>query len=249
MKMAVVLPCYNEEKNIKPLIEKIDSNCVGSSYVIVAVNDGSKDKTGEILTILKNRFPLVVVTHKRNMGLNKALDSGFRKAVEITGKSGLVVSMDADLTHDPSYIKKMISVGCDVVVASRYVDCGGQIGVPLLRRVLSLGINLLTRLLFNLQVKDVTSGYRCYKAEVLEKIISRHGENFIEANGFEVSLEILVKAKWQGANMVEVPLILNYLEKRSKSKLKVFKTIVNYLRLVWRLKTEGAHLGREGVLK
>ncbi len=245
--MVVVLPCYNEEENVKPLIEKI-ARC-SSHYTIVAVNDASTDKTGDVLADLEKTFPLVVVTHKRNMGLNNALNSGFRKAVEIADQSDLVFSMDADLTHNPSYMKKMMSAGYDVVVASRYVDGGGQIGVHLLRRVLSLGINLLTRLLFNLQVKDVTSGYRCYKAEVLEKIISRHGENFIEANGFAVSLEILVKAKWQGANMVEVPLILNYLEKRSKSKLKVFKTIVNYLRLVWRLKTEGAHLGREGVLK
>jgi len=237
LKMVVVLPCYNEEKNIKPLIEKI-ARC-SSYYTIVAVNDGSTDKTGAVLADLEKTFPLVVVTHKRNMGLNSALNSGFRKAVEIADQSDFVFSMDADLTHDPAYMnnmKKMISVGYDVVVASRYMDSGGQIGVPLLRRVLSLGISLLARLLFNLPVKDVTSGYRCYKAEVLEKLISRYGENFIEAKGFEASLEILVKAKQQEAKIVEVPFILNYSKKSSKSKLEVFKTIVNYLHLMWRLK-------------
>jgi len=239
--MVVVLPCYNEEKNIKPLIEKI-ARC-SSHCTIVAVNDGSTDKTGDVLADLEKTFPLVVVTHKCNMGLNNALNSGFRKAVEITDQS-LVFSMDADLTHNPSYMKKMISAGCDVVVASRYVDGGGQIGVPLLRSVLSFGISLLTRLLFNLPVKDVTSGYRCYKAEVLEKIISRHGENFIEAKGFEASLEILVKARQQGAKIVEVPFVLNYSKKRSKSKLKVFRTIVNYLRLMWRLKINVCPEGR-----
>jgi len=239
--LIFVIPCYNEEGNVKPLIEKIGATCSGSKYVIVAVNDGSTDKTGENLATLKNRFPLIIITHKRNEGLDQAMKSGFRRAVKIAKPTDLIIRMEGDQTHDPSYLKAMVRNDCDVVVASRHAEGGGQIGVPPLRIALSLGVSVLSRLLFNLPIKDVTSGYRCYRARVLKRIISRYGENFITVKGFGDNLELLIKAKRQGARIVEVPFVLNYSKKRSKSKLKVFKTIVNYLRLMWRLKIEVYH--------
>ena len=248
MNLIFVIPCYNEERNVKPLIEKIDTVCSkaihSNSYVIVAVNDGSTDKTGEELAVLKNDFPLIIVKHEHNRGLDQAMKSGFRRAVKIAKPTDLIIRMEGDQTHDPSYLKAMVRNDCDVVVASRHAEGGGQIGVPSLRIALSLGISVLSRLLFNLPTKDVTSGYRCYRARVLERIISTYGEKFITVKGFGDNLELLIKAKRQGAKIVEVPFVLNYSKKTSRSKLKVFKTIVNYLRLLWRLKIEVCPEGR-----
>ena len=229
----IVIPCYNEEENIKPLIEKIDAT--SSKYIIVAVNDGSTDKTGEELAALKNRFSLIIITHERNRGLDQAIKSGFKRAVKIAKPTDLIIRMEGDQTHDPSYLKTMVRDDCDVVVASRYADGGRQIGVPPVRSVLSLGISILSRLLFNLPIKDVTSGYRCYRVGILQRIISRYGENFITVKGFGDNLELLIKCKREGAKIVEIPFILNYSKKRGKSNLKIHKTIISYMRLMLRL--------------
>lgn len=247
LNLIFVIPFYNEQENVKPLIEKIGATCSNSKYVIVTVNDGSTDKTGENLATLKNRFPLMIITHKRNGGLHQAMKSGFRKAVKIAKPTDLIIRMEGDQTHDPSYLSAMVRNDYDdydVVVASRHAEGGGQIGVPPFRIALSLGISVLSRLLFNLPIKDVTSGYRCYRARILERIISTYGEKFITVKGFGDNLELLIKAKRQGAKIVEVPFVLNYSKKSGKSKLKVFKTIVNYLRLLWRLKIEVCPEGR-----
>jgi hypothetical protein len=98
-------------------------------------------------------------------------------------------------THltSPQMITRL-STGHDLVIGSRCAKGGGQIGVPFYRRVLSRGINIFSRFLFGLPVKDVTSGYQYYKANILRKIVDRYGPDFIESRGFEVAFELLVKA-------------------------------------------------------
>jgi dolichol-phosphate mannosyltransferase len=234
----IILPCYNEEKNIETLIKSIEENCSTIPYKIIAVDDGSKDKTGIILNKLRKRLPITVVKHQHNKGLHAALKSGLIEAVRMAKPWDFIVTMDSDLTHDPKYISNMlskISGAFDIVVASRYVDSAKQKGVPLHRRILSRGVSYVGKLVFKLPIKDVTSGFRCYKAEIIAKIMERYGQSFIEAEGFEVSFELLVKAQKIGAKITEIPFFLDYSKKKGASKLKIKRTIYNYLKLLRKL--------------
>lgn len=234
----IILPCYNEEENVENLIKSIEKNCQPAPYEIIAVDDGSKDKTGLILNRLRKKLPITIVKHSQNKGLQAALKSGLTEALRKAKPWDFIITMDSDLTHDPKYIPEMISKmgdNFDVAVASRFVQSAKQKGVPLHRRILSKGISHIGKLIFKLPIKDVTSGFRCYRAYVIAKIMEKYGQNFIEAEGFEVSLELLVKAQKIGAKMTEIPFFLDYSKKKGKSKLKIGKTIRNYIKLMQKL--------------
>ncbi len=253
MRCVIVIPCYNEEENIKLLIPAIDKVLNGyMPYQIIAVNDGSNDRTGEILKALSEKYPIKVVEHKSNKGLATAIKTGLTKAIEYTSDSDLIITMDGDNTHDPKYIPCLAekSKKADIVISSRYIKGGRQLGVPLYRVILSRGLNLLTRLLVGIPVKDATSGYRCYKASALKKAMKFFGEKFIESQGFEALFEILVKTYWCNRKISEIPNTLDYGKKIGKSKIKLVLTMLGYLNLLrkvclWRVsgvpKVEDSH--------
>lgn len=216
-------------------MRSIGEYCSSLNYRIIAINDGSNDETESILLDLEKNFPMVLLKHPVNLGLPAALRTGFVEALKTAKRDDAVVVMDADLTHSPSYIPVMITrmFGAnDVIVASRYVKGGKQTGVPLLRRILSRGAGVLANIFFRLPVRDATSGYRCYKVSVLRSMAQRYGPRFIDSKGFEVSLELLVKAFNIGARIAEIPITLDYSLKTSRSKLRMLRTIRAYLRLV-----------------
>lgn len=169
-------------------------------YEILVVNDGSTDNTLSILKKLKNRYPtLRVVSHKKNKGLGMALYTGFQHA-----KGSIIVTTDADLTHPPEMIGKLVDKirqGFDFCVGSRYVRGGGMINVPFWRILLSKFSNLFFQLIFGCAVRDMTSGLRAYKSECIKKIR-------VEDSSFAVQLEIIVKILKLKAKMTEIPFVL-----------------------------------------
>lgn len=237
----IVLPCYNEVANIGNLVRSIGEHCSSLNYRIIAVNDGSNDETESILLDLEGNFPLVLLRHRVNLGLSAALRTGVKWVLETARNDDVMIVMDADMTHSPSYVPVMVRKifeGNDVIVASRYVKGGKQTGVSLLRRILSRGATFLADFVFRLPVKDATSGYRCYKVSVLRNMTERYGQGLVDSKGFEVSLELLVKAFNVGARIAEIPITLDYSLKRGKSKLKIWRTIGAYLRLIITLSRE-----------
>lgn len=240
MKCFIVLPCYNEEENIKALISSIDY-VLGKRlpYLIIAVNDGSDDHTGKLLRELSREYNLKLLEHFRNKGLAKALKLGLSEAAKLSFDDDLIVTMDSDNTHDPRYLIDMIKTAeeTDIVIGSRYTANGGQLHVPVYRVVLSKTINFLIRKLIRIPVNDATSGFRCFKARVIRRLHSVFGERFIESKGFEVSLELLLKAIYCcNSSVQEVPIILNYGKKRGSSKMKLLFTLKQYLLLFFKLK-------------
>jgi dolichol-phosphate mannosyltransferase len=237
LKCLIVLPCFNEEKNIGPLVSAIGtalSQCI--PYEVVAVNDGSYDGTREILKSLSARYPLRLLEHETNKGLAAALETGLEEAVRLSSKRDYIITMDADDTHDPRYILRMLEAArdFDIVVGSRYVGKGTQLNVPYFRVVLSKAANFLIRKIMQIPIMDVTSGYRCYRASTLQKLDFVSNHNLIESKGFEASLEILAKAFWCNSTITEIPITLDYGRKRSKSKMRLFPTVARYLRLLLR---------------
>lgn len=233
----IILPAFNEAESLPPLLKGIGAIVPRlSDYTIVVVNDGSSDGTAAVASSYRGRLSLRVVSHGRNRGLARTIETGIRAAVRRAGKDDVIVTMDADNTHSPKLIPRLlrrIDRGADVVIASRYAAGGREEGVPATRRVLSHAIGALLRLRFGLRgVRDYSCGYRAYRAQLLRAAVTRYGGRFIEADGFQVMAEILVKLSPFSPRIVEVPLHLRYDLKRGHSKIRLLPTVTGYLRLL-----------------
>ncbi len=242
-RVFIVLPCFNEEKNLTVLVDDICGFLSSfSNFEIIAVNDGSSDKSDSILKNLAIKYPIRILHHDKNMGLSAALRDGLFNAAANAKLDDLVITMDADNTHKSFYIRGMLEAvrqGAEIVIASRYVKGGLQIGVPLNRILLSKSLNYFLNLWCGLKIRDVTSGYRCYRASVLKKGLEKYNSHLVDSKGFEVQVELIVKLASLSKKTSEIPFKLRYDEKNGKSKMHLSKTIRNYFLLlpkivIWR---------------
>src|SRR5579885_612400 len=167
----IVLPAYNEERCLPRLLDRIAEamSAAHLSYKVMVVNDGSKDSTGQIAVEYSREIPLIIETHSVNMGLGATLRDGVLKAIALAHPDDIVVTMDADNSHNPELIPRMgrlIREGNDVVIASRYQPGSKTIGVPGYRRMLSIVGSLIFRLFLPVEgVRDYTCGFRAYRAD------------------------------------------------------------------------------------
>jgi dolichol-phosphate mannosyltransferase len=239
-KVLVVLPAYNEEANIGALLDRIDEAMMeaGLDYQVIVVDDGSRDRTCEVLSEYSKRLPLTVSSHQVNQGLGITIRDGLLLAAQVAGKNDIVITMDADETHTPGLILRMVRMvreGHDVVIASRYQPGARVYGVSLFRRFISYAASWVFRILFPTQgVKDFTCGYRAYRGSVLTNAVSRYGSQFVEADGFQCMVDILLKLRKLDVIFGEAPMILRYDLKRGASKMRVARTMRQTLSLVLR---------------
>jgi dolichol-phosphate mannosyltransferase len=239
-KVIVALPAYNEEASLPELLERLgeafaDSNL---SYEIVIVNDGSKDATESIIQQFALQMPVHLVNHTVNQGLGITIRDGLREAMERADERDIIVTMDADNTHPPGLIPRMVQMiheGCDIVIASRFEHGGTVKGVPFNRHLLSLGARVLFTIMFPTQgVRDYTSGFRAYRVSVIRQAFETYGDNFVGETGFSCMADILLKLRKLGCVFGEAPLRLRYDLKGGESKMQVFKTIRLTLSLLFR---------------
>jgi len=234
----VVLPAYNEEARIGKLLDHIDEAMEDASiaYTVIVVNDGSKDATARLVEERSAKMPVVLMHHPVNLGLGATIRDGlFEAALRATDRD-TIVTMDADDTHTPGLIlrmTRMISEGYDVVIASRYQAGSRTMGVPLFRRVVSYGGSWLFRLIFPIRgVRDFTCGFRAYRAAVIKGAIGEYGQQFVDQEGFQCMVDILLKLRRRHLIFGEVPFILRYDFKEGGTKMNVKKTIFNTLLLM-----------------
>jgi dolichol-phosphate mannosyltransferase len=144
--------------------------------------------------------------------------------------------MDADDTHTPGLILRMvrhITEGCDVVIASRYQPGSRTIGVPWSRRLLSYGASILFRVVFPTPgVRDYTCGYRAYRADAIQDAVSHYGQDFLNQDGFQCMVDILLKLRTRHLIFGEVPFILRYDQKEGGTKMRVWRTVRQTLSLL-----------------
>lgn len=236
----IVLPAYNEEKTLPPLLEAIRENMDEARlpYSVIVVNDGSTDATVRVVSEASETMPITLIEHPQNKGLSETLKTGLLSAVNYASPKDIIITMDADNTHTPGLIMtmvRMIREGHDVVIGSRYQKGSRVIGVPFLRRLLSFGASLIFKSLFPIKgVKDYTSGYRAYRAQVIKNMFTAYGGDFINQPGFSAMVDVLLKIRKYPVIIGEAPLILRYDQKAGASKMKVAKTIVETLKLIWK---------------
>lgn len=211
---------------------------MGVRHEIIVVNDGSTDATGQILADMEAVGLLRVVTYPHNRGLGGAIKSAVVAALESSiCDDDIIINMDADNTHDPAYIPGMVAKiwndGYDVVIASRFCTGSKEVGVPFFRLVLSRGARILFSIFLRLpEVRDYTCGYRAYRASVMRAATVRYGDGLITRQGFACTDELLLRVSTMTKRITEVPFVLRYDKKRSPSKLPLFKTIYETLRML-----------------
>jgi dolichol-phosphate mannosyltransferase len=236
----MALPAYNEEESLPELLERIGEAFADSDlpYEVVIVDDGSADDTARIASQMSFQMPIHLVRHERNQGLGVTLRDGLREAVDRAGERDIIVTMDADNTHPPGLIARMVQMiheGCDVVIASRFQPGARVVGVPWERHFLSIGARALFTLLFPTRgVRDYTSGYRAYRASVIRQAFAEHGDNFVGETGFSCMADVLLKLRKQGVLFGEAPLRLRYDQKGGASKMRVLRTIGLTLKMLLR---------------
>ncbi|MDD5747756.1 MAG: polyprenol monophosphomannose synthase [Actinomycetota bacterium] len=215
---VIVIPTYNERENIERLVHELLNLECGVSILIV--DDNSPDGTGEIADRLSAELPQVQVRHRaKKMGLGPAYKYGFAEALRMG--ADVVFEMDADFSHDPRYIPQFLSaIGeHDVVIGSRYVEGGGIENWGITRRLISRGGSAYSRLMTGLKIRDCTSGYRCYRREVLEAIdFSR-----MAARGYAFQVELAYVCVAMGFDVFELPIVFT---DRRVGQSKMSKDIV-----------------------
>jgi len=224
----VVIAAYDEEENVEPLTRRLAaslSSLAGWSWEIVYVVEGT-DGTREILEGLAAEIPgLRILYQERPSGIGNAFRRGF---AAVPPDADWVATLDADLNHQPEEIPRLLEAasrrGCDVLVGSRFLEASEVEGTPLWKRFLSGTINQLMRFLYGLRVKDKTSGFRVYRAEVLR------GLEF-ESSAFAFLPEILIRAHRAGYVLGEEPIRFTY-RQEGRSKMAIWGTTVSYLKLL-----------------
>jgi dolichol-phosphate mannosyltransferase len=233
----ILLPAFNEEKSLHPLMEKLEGflNQTKQDYKIIACNDGSSDKTIDMLREYARKIPMEIIEHSINRGLGESSRDLFEKAVEIGNAGDVIIRMDCDDTHESKYIPdilRKLEQGYDVVVASRFEKGGGQMGVNGYRAFISRGANLFMKIFFPIQgLKEYSCGYRGYRYSKIKEAIDFYGNNFIQLKGlgFTCTLEKLVKLKLIGARFGEIPFLHRYDQKQSESKMVTSITTLGYI--------------------
>jgi glycosyltransferase involved in cell wall biosynthesis len=217
MKTVAIIPAYNEETTLADVLQRT------RDFVdeIIVVNDGSKDRTGEIA----RAHNVTVVEHVINRGLGAAIGTGFATALK--RGADLAITLDADGQHDPDEIKKFIEAadkGADVVIGSRMLT---RKGMPWYRQVANVLGNLVTFVLFGAWVTDSQSGFRAFNRHALQQIQ-------IKTNRMEVSSELIAEAKRHKLKLVEVPIKAIYTDYSLSKGQSFFVGIKTLVKLVLR---------------
>ena len=217
MKLAIVIPTYNEAETIpsliselfekiKQLVEKLD---------ILIIDDSSPDGTADIVRELGTKYEkITVIQRPKKMGLGAAYKEGFRYVLEKLD-SELVLQMDADHSHQPSEIPNMLEKikNFDFLVASRHVEGSDVIGWGIGRKITHSIAGTIARICAKIEIKDSTSGFRMFKKKTLERIDFKN----IRSDGFAFQIEVLYQLKQLGMKGLEVPTVfVNRTEGSSK---------------------------------
>ena len=220
---VVCLPTYNERENLEKMVRALGDKGVD----VLVIDDSSPDGTGEIADRLAAELDYVSVLHRpRKEGLGRAYVDGFRHV--LAGGAELVLEMDCDFSHDPADVPRLIAAveaGADLALGSRYVPGGGTANWGLVRRLISRGASIYTRVLL-MPIHDATGGFKCFRRHVLESI----DLDSIDAAGYVFQIETTYRTLRKGFRVDEVP--IRFADRR-EGHSKMSRAIV--LEAVWKV--------------
>lgn len=214
----VIIPTFNEVESIGEVIRRVFDAC-GDSVDVLVIDDGSTDGTAPLLHQLERDEDIHLIERSRRMGLGTAYVAGFRWAFERGYHA--VVEMDADLSHDPRDIPRLLERldAANLVIGSRYVEGGGVSNWGRGRLALSKAGNIYARALLGFAIKDSTSGFRAYKTSVLGSI----DLSSVRSEGYAFQIEMTRRVHQIGGRITEIP--ITFVE-RATGKSKMSRRIV-----------------------
>lgn len=198
-KISIIIPVYNEYLTIKKVVSSVHlSNTLNFKKQIIVVDDGSTDGTSALISNLKQKFPIEVYTHKKNLGKGAAIKTGVEKV-----RGDVVIIQDADLEYLPKDIAKLLRVydpkGCPVVYGSR--NMGAKHGY-LSTHLVGTAITMLFNILYGTRLSDLHTGYKLFRADLIK-------EANLKTVGFDFCHEITAKIVKRGVPIVEIPIGYN----------------------------------------
>jgi dolichol-phosphate mannosyltransferase len=228
----VVLPTYNERENLTTVVSLARAALASCDPpvdgTVLIVDDGSPDGTGELADRLAREHEDVRVLHRaRKGGLGGAYLAGFDQA--LTAGADLVIEMDADLSHDPADLPRLIDAardGADVVLGSRYLPGGGVEGWPLHRRLISRAGGRYAAIMLGLQLSDLTGGFKCFRASALRAL----DPELVHSRGYAFQIELTYQAARAGLEIAEIPIVFR---EREHGRSKMSPAIA--LEAIWRV--------------
>jgi len=229
MTTLVISPTYNECKNVQSLIELILGKY--PEFHLLIVDDSSPDGTANRVKELQEDYPNLHLEERPTKdGLGTAYIYGFKWAIE--REYDRIVQMDADLSHDPNDVPRLVNLldEHDLIVGSRYVEGVSVVNWPIRRLMLSYGANLYSRVITGMPIKDSTGGFKAWRREVLEEL----DLNAVRSQGYSFQIEMNFRTWCKGFRIKEVPIIF---VDRTIGESKMSKNIVyEAIFMVWRLR-------------
>ncbi|MEA2398303.1 MAG: dolichol-phosphate mannosyltransferase [Thermoleophilaceae bacterium] len=213
----LVLPTYNEAENLEPLVHAVlpELAAAAPEHRILVVDDNSPDGTGRIADRLAAEHDAVEVLHRAGKeGLGRAYLAGFAHA--LAGGAELLLEMDADFSHDPKDVPRLIQAAADadLVLGSRYIEGGGVAGWDWHRRLLSQGGCWYARTILDVPVRDLTGGFKCFHRRVLETL----DLGGIQADGYGFQIEMTYRTIRAALRVREIPITFHD-RRAGKSKM------------------------------
>ncbi|MCS7337083.1 MAG: polyprenol monophosphomannose synthase [Verrucomicrobiae bacterium] len=227
-KALVIVPTYNERDNLKPLVDRLLALPIRVDLLIV--DDNSPDGTGALADELAAQYPFIHVLHrKQKEGLGRAYVAGFKWALERHYE--FILEMDADLSHDPADIPRLIEAAkdADCVLGSRYIGGIRIMNWPLGRLILSKSAAKYVQVITGMPFTDPTGGFKCFRRRALESI----DLDTIRSNGYSFQIEVTHRLWRQGMKIVEVPIV--FTERREGRSKMTGHIVREAFFMVWRL--------------
>ena len=213
--IGIMLPTYCESQNIEKLVHEIEGLNLDASILII--DDSSPDGTANVVRRLQEKYKNVLLSIRpKKAGLGTAITDGFRIFLSLKHPPKYIVTMDADYSHSPRDIPRMISAAKQqkgLAIGSRYCHGGGAINWSVFRLAISRVANLISSLLIGARIRDYTSGLRCYSTSLVKAII-----NDLHSQTYEIQIETIRQACKKKFSVGEVPMIFVN-RKKGKSKL------------------------------
>jgi len=233
MTLYFLIPVYNESDNLNLLSRSLISALPATDKFYLFVDDCSGDDTIIKIKNLFGKVPHHVITKEKNSGPGDSFNLGFRWILENSvNNDDAIVTLEADNTSDIGILPVMTTLstlGYDLVLASVYAQGGGFDRSSFFRKLISFSANFFLRFAFNIKVQTLSSFYRVYHVSLIRKISSNY-EKVISEKGFVCMFEILLKTVRAGASIIEVPMILRSANRKGSSKMKILRTMYQYIR-------------------
>jgi dolichol-phosphate mannosyltransferase len=237
------LPAYNEASTVGLSLYKLGEVMkeVNREYELIALNDGSSDETLDVINSYEPLLPLNVINVEVNQGFGPSLLSLLREVVNrsIFPERDIVVTMEADFSQNPSVVPSMVKQiegGADMVIASSFAKGSTTTDSTIMFKVLNSMLFILMRNLYGITgVRDYVSSFRAYRVSIIKKTLDHFDEDVITLSGRPANTELLLNVNYMKPKIVEVPLLVRYDIRKRRSRVRVHKMWLDYIKMITRL--------------